>query len=147
MAARGTNKRRSVDQEERIAKVYNGRRSRSSGAAIHDSGDVVTMTELIECKTTGGPGEKKIPEPRFLKELGKVVEEARERGRVGSLALRFYLPDSYLSNRDGWVEVTVRRTPDDADLHDRLRVLEDEVEIAREDARYWEGRSVENERD
>jgi len=121
MAVKGTTKRRSVDQENRIASLYGGKRSPSSGAAINDSGDVITTEELIECKTTGGPGQKKIAEPKFLKELGKVVEEARERGRVGSIMLQYYLPDSYLSNRDGWVEVTVRRTADDVDLHERLR--------------------------
>lgn len=116
MALKGTNKRRSVDQENRIADLYDGQRSRSSGAADTDSGDVVTPSELIECKTTGGPSEKKISEPKFLKELAKVAEEATERGRTGVICLRYYLPDSYLSNREGWVEVTVRKSVDDADL-------------------------------
>lgn len=142
MAVRGTTKRRSVDQENRIANLYGGKRSPSSGAAVNDSGDVVTAGELIECKTTGGPGEKKTSEPRFIKELGKVVEEARERGRVGSLMLQYYLPDSYLSNRDGWVEVTVRRTPDDVDLHERVRILEDEIDILKQEIDLRESESL-----
>jgi hypothetical protein len=120
MALRGTTKRSSVEQETRVASLYEGRRSRSSGAAVNDSGDVATVDELIECKTTGEPG-KPARIPVFVNHLAKVVEEARERGRTGSVALRFYSPDHYLSNRDGWVEVTVRLTSDDAANLEGLR--------------------------
>jgi hypothetical protein len=113
MALSGSNKRRSVDQENRIARLYNGQRSPSSGAAVNDAGDVRTVGEVIECKTTGGPAEKPVRIPTFVNQLAKVVEEARERGKTGALALRFYSPDHYLANRDGWVEITVRPTVDD----------------------------------
>ncbi len=125
MARSGSNKRRSVDQEEHIANVYGGKRSPSSGAAVTDSGDVVTPDCLYECKTSGAAGENPIPEPKFIKELGKVVEEARERGRTGALCLRYYLPDSYLANKKGLVEVTVRLTNDDAEIvADSLRYVD-----------------------
>jgi hypothetical protein len=126
MALRGTTKRRSQDQEDRIAALYGGRRSASSGAADNDSGDVATVEDLIECKTTGGP-EQPIRTPKFINELGKVVEEARERGRTGALALQFYLPDHYLANRQGWVEVTVRPTADDVARAEQIGDLQREV--------------------
>lgn len=88
------------------------------------------MDELIECKTTGGPGEKPIRSPKFINELGKVVEEARERGRIGSLALQYYLPDHYLANRQGWVEVTVRPTADDVARSEEIAELKVDLEIA-----------------
>lgn len=128
MAQRGTNKRRSVEQENRVASMYQGHRSASSGAAVTDSGDVATVTDLIECKTTGGPGEKPTRIPTFVNHLAKVVEEARERGRTGAVALRFYDADHYLANRDGWVEVTVRPTADDVARTEQIADLEAQVE-------------------
>lgn len=129
MALMGTNKRRSVDQEDRIAAQYGGKRSLSSGAADTDSGDVALVNELIECKTTGGPGEKPTRVPAFVKELAKVVEEARERNRTGVLAMRFYSPDHYLANRDGWIEITIRPTVDDVARGEQIRDLEVNMEI------------------
>lgn len=62
---------------------------------------------------TGGPGETTKKLPVFIQQLEKVTEEAREEGRIPALALRYYAPDSILSNQMGWVDVIVR--PIDAD--------------------------------
>ncbi len=130
MAKAGSNKARSVEQESRIAECYRGTRSASSGAAVTDSGDVVTRDYLIECKTTGGPAEKPISAPKFVKELAKVMEEAHERSKTGMLCLRYYLPDSYLANRSGWVELTVRTTHDDVQRNEDLEEYKVDLQIA-----------------
>lgn len=116
MAKRGTTKRRSVEQESYIAKIYGGVRSASSGAADTDAGDVRCETVLIECKVTGGPGETEKPLPVFIRHLEKVAEEAYQEGRSPAVALRYYAPDSILSNPHGWVDVMVRPVVDDAEL-------------------------------
>lgn len=117
MALSGTSKARSVKQEERIAYMYDGERSKSSGAAVHDSGDVVAGRDLIECKTTGVPG-KEAKLPGFMKEFEKVAAEAHERGKMPVLCLQYYCPDSDIANRNGMVEVSVRFTTNDADMAD-----------------------------
>lgn len=115
MALSGTSKARSVEQEDRIANLYDGRRSRSSGAAVHDSGDVLAGPDLIECKTTGTVG-KPATLPRFMQEFEKVAIEAIERGLNPVLCLQYYCPDSDIANRAGMVEVSVRFTFNDAQL-------------------------------
>lgn len=128
MATRGTTKALSVLQEERIAHLYRGKRSKSSGAAAHDQGDVRTATELIECKYHGQPGGTPISVPRPVAELEKVAKEAWSEGREPVLALRYYLPDSILADNDGWVDLTVRRTCDDVELKDALAGAEDSLD-------------------
>lgn len=113
MARRGSTKRRSVDQEDFIARRYGGIRSPSSGASDSDAGDVRTETHLYECKMTGGPGEVHKRLPGFIRQLEKVTEEARQEGRVPGLALRYWAPESILAGPTGWVDVMVR--PVDAD--------------------------------
>lgn len=117
MAERGTNKRRSVDQENYIAEIYMGVVSPSSGAANNDSGDVRAHSDLIECKTTGGPGEKfKSPISKRLRdEFIKVTQEAYAEGREPVLALRWFEPDSLLADSQGWVDLVVRRAGEDAE--------------------------------
>jgi hypothetical protein len=112
LALKGTSKERSVRQENRIANLYGGERSLSSGAQVHDSGDVSAGADLIECKTTGVPG-KPSKLPGFMKEFEKITIEAMERGRIPVLCLQYYCPDSDIANRDGMVEVSVRLTNDD----------------------------------
>lgn len=127
MAKRGTSKRKSVDQEEWIARLYSGTRSPSSGAADTDQGDVRTAHSLIECKVTGEPGKELKPQlPRFVRWLEKVALEAWSEGREPALALRYFDPDSSLANLDGWVDVVVRTAAEDSvreaaydDLNDR----------------------------
>jgi hypothetical protein len=113
VAKRGTSKRKSVEQEDWIAGHYGGRRSASSGAADTDQGDVRTFTHLIECKCMGNP-EEKTKRPGFAKDLEKVTEEAWSEGRTPMLAIRWYDPDSILSDRSGWVDVIVKRVVDDS---------------------------------
>ncbi len=111
MAKRGTSKRRSVDQEEYVARKYGGKRSASSGAAAHDYGDVRTDTELIECKVTGGS-----KAPRFVQELEKIAREAWAEGREPVLVLRFEgCEGSVLADMDGNIDLAVRRMCDDVE--------------------------------
>jgi hypothetical protein len=113
MAARGTTKHWSLVQEERIATVYRGKRSKSSGAAAHDQGDVRTTSQLIECKYTGAPGEPLKNIPKIVQDFEKIAREAWAEGRDPLLALRYYHPESILADGDGWVDLSVRRTCDD----------------------------------
>lgn len=115
MAKRGSNKWKSVQQEEFIANLYSGTRSPSSGAADTDQGDVRTTHSLIECKVTGSPGVEPRPKtPRFVKWLEKVALEAWSEGREPALALRYFDPDSPLATPDGWVDVVVRPAASDS---------------------------------
>lgn len=116
MAKKGTVKARSVQQEDHVAALYDGVRSRSSGGADNDQGDVRTSDSLIECKYTGGPehDRKKIAEGKplkrstLLKHMEKVALEAWQEGREPVIALREYAPESKLAGSDGWVDLTVR---------------------------------------
>lgn len=113
MAKRGTVKRKSVEQEDFIAAHYEGRRSRSSGAADTDAGDVRTCMHLIECKVMGNP-EESAKRPGFARDMEKITEEAWSEGRMPALAIRWYDPDSILSDRTGWCDVIVKRVADDS---------------------------------
>lgn len=113
MAKRGSTKKSSVDHENFIADLYGGKRSPSSGASAHDQGDVRTELDLIECKTTGRPGYEIKPLPGYMKQFAKIADEAWSEGRNPVLALRFYNPDSPLS-QDGWIDVVVRLATNDA---------------------------------
>ena len=95
-----------------MAVHYEGVRSRSSGGADNDQGDVRTTTDLIECKYTGGPGEP-IKRPKLLKDMEKVALEAWQEGRNPVVSLRFYDPNSPLSGNDGYIDMTVRLMHDD----------------------------------
>ena len=116
MAQRGTNKRKSVDQENYIAEIYMGVVSPSSGAANNDSGDVRAHYDLIECKVTGGPGEdfKSPLSKRIREEFVKITEEAYAEGKEPVLALRWFEPDSILADPQGWVDLVIRRAGEDA---------------------------------
>lgn len=113
MASKGSQKALSVEQEEFIALKYGGERSPSSGAAVTDSGDVKTAEDLFECKYHGSPEKPLKRTPTIVQQMEKVRDEAQETGRWPVLALRWYLPDSPLANRHGWVDLTVRLTDDD----------------------------------
>lgn len=123
-------KKVSVEQENGIAKRYNGTRSPSSGAAVHDSGDVANKYDLIECKThVPDSKKKKLPSMKeALDILEKITKEAIERDKSPVVNFRFYLPEHYLANRKGWVEISVRRTIDDADRAVAILDLEDKVD-------------------
>jgi hypothetical protein len=51
----------------------------------------------------------------LLRQLEKIAQEAWEQGLDPMLALRYYDPDSILADKDGWIDLTVRRAVDDAD--------------------------------
>lgn len=112
MATRGSSKALSIQQEDWVARQYYGTRSASSGAADNDQGDVRTLTDLIECKVTGSPG--KPAKSSLVKTFEKIAEEAYSEGREPVVALRFYMPESILAGPTGWVDLTVRRTKEDA---------------------------------
>lgn len=112
MATRGSSKALSIEQEGFIAALYVGKRSPSSGGADNDQGDVRTDYDLIECKVKGGPG--KPTKSALITTFEKIAEEAYSEGREPVLALRFFMPDSILADQKGWVDITVRRTAEDA---------------------------------
>jgi hypothetical protein len=119
MAKRGTSKRKSQDQENYIATIYHGRVSPSSGASVHDPGDVRTPFSLIECKCTGGPGESnELSRPslnKILDWMDKAAREAWECGKDPALAVRIYAPSHPLADMvSGWIDLTVRLAEDDA---------------------------------
>lgn len=108
MAKRGSTKKYSVEQEDYYAFLYNGKRSRSSGAADNDQGDVRSERLLIECKMTGRPGHKEPRLPVFVQEFAKVADEAYSEGREPMLGLRYYAPGHALANREGWIDLVVQ---------------------------------------
>lgn len=107
-----TNKELSVKHEDFIAAAYNGVRSKSSGAAVHDDGDVRNSKDLLEAKVT----RKMIP-AKLKKEFEKVAREAWGEGRHPVLCARYYDPDSLLSDHEGFVDFTIRLTSDDKMRH------------------------------
>lgn len=113
MAKPGTSKYLSVQHEDFIAKHYGGKRSKSSGAADNDQGDVRCPTLLIECKTTGSPGKPKKKKAKLVKDFEKIADEAWAEDRTPMMALRFFDPDSRLCDRYGWVDFSVRLVRDD----------------------------------
>lgn len=119
MAKRGTAKRLSVEHEEWIAKKYGGIRSKSSGASVTDLGDVRVEDEetLFECK--GKWGELVDAKPirsTLVSQFEKIYDEAAQGGKAAAMALRFYMPGCSLANRDGFVDLTIRLTSEDAYL-------------------------------
>jgi hypothetical protein len=117
MAKNGTVKKASLDQENFIAAKYSGKRSKSSGAAMHDAGDVRTGDHLIECKTTGDILKPAKSISLKLSDLEKICDEAWAEGRTPALALRIYNPSSRLADVHGNVDVIARLVCDDADRY------------------------------
>lgn len=115
IAKRGSKKALSVEHEEHIAGLYGGKRSISSGAAVTDAGDMKTFEDLFECKMTGTPGQPPKRVPTLVQTMEKIADEAWEVGRNPAVALRYYVPQSKLADRQGWVDLTVRLTYDDRD--------------------------------
>lgn len=120
MAKRGTAKRLSVEQENWIAKIYRGRRSKSSGASPTDLGDVriEDSSTLFECKGKWGElVDAKPVRSTLVSQFEKICDEAIQGAKEPAMALRFYMPNSPIANRDGFVDLTVRLTADDAEIH------------------------------
>jgi hypothetical protein len=102
--------------ERTVASYYGGVPSRSSGASDTDKGDVRVKSSrtIFECKATGAPGgESKYT--TVIRQLEKVADEAWSEGKSPALALRYFCPDSPLASVDGWLDLTVRLTKDDAE--------------------------------
>lgn len=78
-----TNKELSVDQENELAFLLNGRRTRASGASSHDPGDVITPIEMIEAKVTRG---KSIS---VTKDMWEKIRNEAHTGRKPLIALRW----------------------------------------------------------
>jgi len=99
--------------EEWVAKQYDGRRSRTSGASPVDKGDVSTGTHLYECKLRGAPGGPSMRTTQ-MRWMEKVADEAWAEGKQPALCLRYYCPESILADHEGWVDFTLRLTRDDS---------------------------------
>jgi len=104
-------KRISELHEMHIAKLLDGKRSASSGAADNDAGDVRASIWLGECKAT-----MKQSNPRMVMQFEKIAKEAYESGLLPFLALRYYRPESFLANVDGWLDLIVILSGDFATL-------------------------------
>ena len=115
MAKRGSTKALSVAHEDHISWLYRGLRSPSSGGAVTDRGDVRTLDHLIECKMTGTYEKPKRSISLKLDDIEKIADEAQQEGKLWALAIRFYAPGSPVANKDGFVDVTVRSTREDAE--------------------------------
>lgn len=100
-----TNKAMSIEHEEYIAQMLDGKREPASGASITAPGDVITDTYLVECKVSES-GHVTINR----NQIRKIREEAATRGRRPMVALR--LRDPYGT---GHIDVI-------------LKLLDDEVE-------------------
>lgn len=119
------NKRQLAKQhEEAIAALFGGIRSKSSGASVVDKGDVRVKDEanLFECKLKGEPGSQPKRKATLVRQMEKVSSEAYAEGLDPAIALRFFDPDSPLSDpATGWVDLVVRVAGDDALRSERLR--------------------------
>ena len=113
IAKPGSTKWLSRRQEERIAKIYGGVVSPSSGASAADPGDVRTDDQLFECKHTGTFDKPAKSISIKLSDLEKIADEAWAEGRDPVMALCIYNPDSVLSDHEGNVDVIVRLKRDD----------------------------------
>lgn len=127
MARKGESKDQSIVHETFIARTYGGNRNRGSGALDTETGDVITTRCAFECKTTGSPKlcqheiswhdcEECYRKPTMVARMEKIVDEAREVGRFGALALRFYDPKSPLADFNGFVDLVVFRVADDVGI-------------------------------
>lgn len=115
MAKPGTRKWFSQRQERKVAKIYGGEVSPSSGAAITDAGDVRMrqMGNLCECKHAGMFDKPAKSISLKLEDLEKIADEAWAEGLEPMMVLSIYAPNSVLADADGEVNVSVRLMLDD----------------------------------
>lgn len=116
-----TAKGRSLKQEWFIGATYGGQVTPGSGNSVRSPGDVRTARMLIECKQTGQMDKPVKSFSLKLGELEKAFDEATSEGRDMAMAIRIYNPESMLSDRDGMIDLIVRRVADD---HHREEVYE-----------------------
>lgn len=124
MPKRGSTRAVGRDHEDYVAVLYSGKVSPSSGGHVTDPGDVRVEDDntLFECKSRGNP--EKFAKSTMITQMEKVTQEAYEENKEPALALRFFNPDSHLSGKDGFVELTVRLSRDDAYRSERLRYVD-----------------------
>lgn len=135
MAKTGTKHELAVRHEKTVAKAYpRGKRSSTSGASPVDKGDVKVVADntLFECKGRFGELAGKVPvRATLVTQMEKIANEAWESLKDPAIALRFYMPNSFLADEDGWVDLVVRRMDDDAVRSRRIRDLEEMAEECR----------------
>lgn len=86
-------KKKSIEQEERVAKIFNGKRTPQSGGGKWQKGDVLSTFFLVECKTTM---EEKNSYSVSKKILEKADEQRREMGKdFYALAFTFGTDENY----------------------------------------------------
>lgn len=127
MAKRGTVKYDSIQHEEFVAKLYEGKRSPSSGAAVSDGGDVRSQEDLFECKQTGNADKPAKSISIKLNVLEKIADEAWSEGREPAIALRIYNPDSDLADDDGNIDLVARLIWDDLNNIQLKRAISDQA--------------------
>jgi len=115
MANRGTVKQLSVQHEEFVARAYGGKRSASSGGAVHDRGDVRTPTHLLECKCTGTYDKPAKSVSIKVSDLEKLADEAWSEGKQFALVVRIYNPESVLADKSGFIDLAVRPLAEDVE--------------------------------
>jgi hypothetical protein len=115
VAKRGSTKALSVAHEDWVAWLYRGRRSPSSGGAATDRGDVRCLDHLFECKMTGTYEKPKRSISLKLDDMEKIADEAQQEGKSWAMAIRFYAPGSPVADKDGFVDVTLRPSREDAE--------------------------------
>lgn len=84
-------KDKSVIQEERVAKLFDGKRTPQSGGGKFRKGDILTKDFLIECKTTIEP---KLTYSVKKDTLDKAKHEANEMGKEDSI-LAFTIGENF----------------------------------------------------
>lgn len=77
------NVQKAKEHEEFIAKLYGGRRSKSSGASFHDPIDVTTDSMVIECEYTENKSYS------LKKSFWKEVVNKTHSSKQPALAIRF----------------------------------------------------------
>ena len=96
-----TQRKKSIAQEDRIAKKYDGgRRVPGSGSSPRADGDVSTDEFLIEAKLTEQKGYRVTHAV-----LEKITREAMGAGKTPLLELEFTAPDVYAGMPRRWVLV------------------------------------------
>lgn len=93
-----TRKKKSMAQENRVAKATGGRRQKASGALPGSKGDVRSVEMLNECKRTD---KKSIS--ISIEYLQKITQEAAFYNKVPSVAIEIESPPKFV-NRD-WILV------------------------------------------
>lgn len=112
-AKRGSLQRMSQDQEEFLARSYDGQRVKGSGSSHRQKGDVITETQLIEAKFKGTPDKPAKSISIKLEDFEKICDEAWAEGLSPMMGLMIVNPKSPLANASGNIHLSVRLVIDD----------------------------------